>query len=79
MKQIGLGIIVALGLTLPAFGQEAVYPEEGVYILNPAKSTFRGPATKNQILYVGKEQQRDWLLPRWQIIFRFVPKQSRRI
>jgi hypothetical protein len=55
MKQLGLGIIIAIGLTLPALGQEAVFPEEGVYILNPAKSTFRGPATKNQILYVGKE------------------------
>jgi hypothetical protein len=55
MKQLGLGIVVAIGLTLPAFGQEAVFPEEGVYILNPVKSTFRGPAIKNQVLYVGKE------------------------
>jgi hypothetical protein len=27
MKQLGLGIIVALGLTLPAFGQEVFKPE----------------------------------------------------
>jgi hypothetical protein len=55
MKQLGLGIIVAVGLTLPAFAQEAVSPEKGVYVLNPAKSTFRGPGSKNQVLYVGKE------------------------
>jgi hypothetical protein len=55
MKQLGLGIIVAIGLTLPAFGQQAVNPEEGVYVLNPAKSTFRGPALKAQMLYVGKD------------------------
>jgi hypothetical protein len=55
MKQLGLGIIVAVGLTLPAFAQEAVSPQEGVYVLNPAKSTFRGPPSKNQVLYVGKE------------------------
>jgi hypothetical protein len=24
-------------------------------VLNPAKSTFRGPGSKNQVLYVGKE------------------------
>jgi hypothetical protein len=43
MKRLGLGVIIALGLTLPALGQEAVDPEGGVYVLNPAKSTFRGP------------------------------------
>jgi hypothetical protein len=55
MKQFYLGIIVAIGLTLPVFGQEAVNPEEGVYVLSPAKSTFRGPAIKTQVLYIGKE------------------------
>jgi hypothetical protein len=54
MKRSGLGIIVALGLTLPAFGQEAVN-SEGVYVLNPAKSTFRGPALRTQAFYAGKE------------------------
>jgi hypothetical protein len=51
MKQLGLGIIVATGLTLPAFGQQAakVLPD-GVYVLNFAKSTFRGSAP------VGKSQ-----------------------
>jgi hypothetical protein len=49
MKQLGLGIIVALGLTLPAIGQQAVNPE-GIYQLNLAKSTIRGPASKGQIL-----------------------------
>jgi hypothetical protein len=56
MKQLGLGIIVAIGLTLPAFGQEAVNAEEGsVWVLNPTKSTFRGPISKTQAFYVGKE------------------------
>jgi hypothetical protein len=44
MKQLGLGIIVAVGLTIPAFGQQAVKVlPDGVYVLNLAKSTFRGP------------------------------------
>jgi hypothetical protein len=55
MKQFALGVVVAAGLTLPAFGQEAVEPEGGVYVLNPAKSTFRGPGARTQVLYVGKE------------------------
>jgi hypothetical protein len=56
MKQLGLGVIVAIGLTLPAFGQQAVNPEEGVYVLNPAKSPFwGGPAIKAQTVYVGKD------------------------
>jgi hypothetical protein len=49
MKQLGLGIIVAIGLTLPAFGQQAVNPD-GIYQLNLAKSTIRGPASKGQVL-----------------------------
>jgi hypothetical protein len=55
MKRFGLGVVVAIGLTLPAFEQEAVDPEGGVYVLNPAKSTFRGPGIRTQVLYVGKE------------------------
>ena len=55
MKPFCLGIIVAIGLMLPAFGQDIVYPEEGIYVLNPAKSTFRGPAQKYQIINIGKE------------------------
>ena len=39
MKQLGLGIIVAIGLTLPAFGQEVFNPPDGNYVLNFAKST----------------------------------------
>jgi hypothetical protein len=38
MKQLGLGIIVAIGLTLPAFGQ-GVDPLIGTWKLNTAKST----------------------------------------
>jgi hypothetical protein len=37
MKQLGLGIIVAIGLTLPAFGQ-SVDPLIGTWKLNVAKS-----------------------------------------
>jgi hypothetical protein len=42
MKQFALGVVVAAGLTLPAFGQQAVNPE-GVWQLNLAKSTMHGP------------------------------------
>jgi hypothetical protein len=53
MKQLCVGIVVALGLTLPAFGQQAVNPD-GIWQLNPAKSTFRGPANKSATLsYAG--------------------------
>jgi hypothetical protein len=55
MKQFCLGIIVALGLTLPALGQQAFNAPEGIYVLNAAKSTFRGPASKNQVINVEKE------------------------
>jgi hypothetical protein len=48
MKQLGLGIIVAIGLTLPAFGWEAVNPPDGIYQLNDAKSTIHGPLPKSQ-------------------------------
>jgi hypothetical protein len=43
MKQLGLGIIVALGMTLPAFGQ-GVDPLIGTWKLNLEKSTFTGLA-----------------------------------
>lgn len=55
MKQLCVGIVVVAGLALPASGQQAVYPEEGIYQLNPSKSTFRGPGAKSQIVNVGKE------------------------
>jgi hypothetical protein len=55
MKQFCLGIIVAIGLTLPAFAQEAVKPD-GIYQLNLAKSTIRGPSNKSLTLsYTGDE------------------------
>jgi hypothetical protein len=47
MKQSRLGIIVAIGLTLPAFGEEAVKVPDGIYQLNYAKSTIRGPFPKS--------------------------------
>jgi hypothetical protein len=56
MKQFCVGIIVVLGLTLPAFGQQTVNPE-GIYQLNFAKSTINGPplVIKTQTAYIGKE------------------------
>jgi hypothetical protein len=47
------GVVIAAGLTLPAFGQ-GVDPEEGIYQLNLAKSTIRGPAPKTQTLNIEK-------------------------
>jgi len=47
MKQLGLGIIVAIGLTLPAFGQ-GVDPLIGTWKLNATKST--GSAWKSLTL-----------------------------
>jgi hypothetical protein len=53
MRQLGLGIIVAIGFTLPAFGQQAVKTvPDGVYVLNLAKSTIRGPMGKSQTFNV---------------------------
>jgi hypothetical protein len=55
MKQLGLGIIVALGLTLPAFGQQTPAPPIGPLIMpdpligtwkaNIEKSTWAGSLT----------------------------------
>jgi hypothetical protein len=53
MKQLGLGIIVAVGLTLPAKAAEVVEPikpPDGIYVLNVAKSTFHGPVVKAEML-----------------------------
>jgi hypothetical protein len=44
-----LGVVIAAGLTLPAFGEEAV-KASGIYQLNLAKSTIRGPIGKSQTL-----------------------------
>jgi hypothetical protein len=41
MKRLGLGIIVAIGFTLPAFGQN-VGPLIGTWKFNPEKSTYVG-------------------------------------
>jgi hypothetical protein len=48
MKRLCLGIIVALGLTLPAFGQEPIKAPDGIYVLNLAKSNIRGAAPKSE-------------------------------
>jgi hypothetical protein len=49
MKHLGLGIIVAIGLTLPAFGQ-GVDPLIGTWKLNLEKSQFPFPPPKSQTL-----------------------------
>jgi hypothetical protein len=49
MKQLGLGIIVALGLTLPAFGQ-GVDPLIGTWKLNLEKSTSTAPLPRSVTL-----------------------------
>jgi hypothetical protein len=64
MKQLGLSIIVAIGLTLPAFGQQAVDPEPGIYQLNLAKPTIRGPHAKIRTLNIGKGSYGNWV--HWQ-------------
>jgi hypothetical protein len=51
-KQLGLGIIVAIGLTLPAFGQSGKVPD-GIYQLNYEKSSIRGPIAKSQTVQIG--------------------------
>src|SRR5712671_6211537 len=48
MKRFCLGIIIAIGLTLPAFGQSN-NPFLGTWKLNVAKSTFVGPAQRSGI------------------------------
>jgi hypothetical protein len=56
MSRIILACALAGILGAPAFGQQApVDPEEGIYQLNVAKSTLRGPIPKSQTLYMGKE------------------------
>ena len=48
MKRLGLGIAVAIGLTLPAFGQ-GVDPLIGTWKLNLEKSTFTGLAPPKSV------------------------------
>jgi hypothetical protein len=60
MKGFCLGFIIAAGLTLPAFGQQAVQAinPEGVYQLNLTKSTHQGgsaPPKSLTINIVGDE------------------------
>ncbi len=56
MKQLCLGIIVAVGLTLPAFGQSA-NSLLGTWTLNVAKSTFYGPAQRSGITTYAPDAQ----------------------
>jgi hypothetical protein len=56
MKQLCVGIIVAIGLTLPAFGQ-GVDPLIGTWKLNLEKSTSTNPLQKSQTnTYAGEGQ-----------------------
>jgi hypothetical protein len=59
MKRLGLGIIVAIGLTLPAFGQ-GVDPFIGTWKLNTAKSTSTYPLNKSLTLNIVREGQTLW-------------------
>jgi hypothetical protein len=54
MKQLGLGIIVAIGLTLPtkAAETEPVRLPDGIYELKMAKSAVRGPSLQAEIIKV---------------------------
>jgi hypothetical protein len=59
MKQLGLGIIVAIGLTLPAFGQDAD-PLIGTWKLNLEKTTSTLPRdqwVKSEVLHWTGEGQ----------------------
>jgi hypothetical protein len=59
MKQLGLGIIVAIGLTLPAKAAEAERARmpEGIYVLNVAKSTIiRGALPLAQVIRLEKDK-----------------------
>jgi hypothetical protein len=59
MKQLGLGIIVAIGLTLPAFGQ-GIDPLIGTWRLNLEKSTSTLPKdqwVKSEVLHWTGEGQ----------------------
>jgi hypothetical protein len=59
MKQLGLGIIVAIGLTLPAIAQETERAQlaEGIYMLNVAKSTvLRGALSPAQFVKIEKDK-----------------------
>jgi hypothetical protein len=55
MRRIILACALASIFGVPAFGQQAVDPEEGIYQLNLAKSTIRGAAPRTQTLNIGKE------------------------
>jgi hypothetical protein len=59
MKQLGLCVVVALGLTLPAQAaseQELIKMPEGVYVLNMAKSIVRGGGPVAEMFRVEKDK-----------------------
>ena len=56
MERFCLGVIVAVGLTLPAFGQ-AVDPLIGTWKMNVEKSTSSAPLAKSQTLTWSGEGQ----------------------
>jgi hypothetical protein len=56
MKRLGLGIIVAIGLTLPAFGQSA-NALIGTWKFNPEKSSANYPLNRsNDMIFSGEGQ-----------------------
>jgi hypothetical protein len=56
MKRLCVGIVVALGLTLPAFGQ-GVDPLIGTWKMNVEKSTSSAPLPKSLSFTVVKDGQ----------------------
>jgi hypothetical protein len=57
MKQLGLGIVVAIGLTLPAKAAEVVEPvklPDGIYVLDMAKSVIHGAGPIAEIVKIEK-------------------------
>jgi hypothetical protein len=56
MGKLCLGIIVAIGSTLPAFGQ-GVDPIIGTWKFNAEKSTSTGPLARSMILTIARDGQ----------------------
>jgi hypothetical protein len=58
MTKLGLGIIVAIGLTLPAKASELelIKMPDGIYVLNAAKSVVRGGGPAAEMFKVEKDK-----------------------
>jgi hypothetical protein len=54
MKQFCLGVVVAVGLTLPAKAAEPVKLPDGIYVLDMAKSVIHGAGPIAEIVKIEK-------------------------